>query len=514
MEADLNSLEFEGVRRLLEKLCATPFGADAARNLVPAPELGSARRLQEAITAARLGLEDGAGPVLSDLPDIRAALRQAALPGAALAGTALRNLGKILGAGKELKWHVEARPALLPMGAEVLDGAGDLPARIDRFLLPTGAVREDGSVALEQLHAEMKREREGVQQALQTCLRRLSGAKSHWAGQRLCVHFPDDGREDLRGVRRGTGPGGHGVLVEPMELVGQNNRLEKLAGGIEQENQRVLRTLTDTVREWLPALQKLVDALTWVDLAIAGAQLSIHLQGQAAELVEEPVLHLEGAFHPQLWLAFAGQRGPRPRPLTVHLDAQHPILVVTGPNAGGKSVSLKTVGLLVVMAHCGLHVPVAGRAVIGRFTRIFVDMGDPQSLAFALSTFSGHVKALKRLLEEADGYTLILLDELGTGTDPEEGAALAMAVLDELAGRGARGMATTHLAPIKNFAARHPLLRNASMRFDCQNLEPTYDLEIDVAGPSLGLAIAEKGGLPSVLVEKARGYLAGLHSAP
>ncbi len=514
MEADLKSLEFEGIRRLLEKLCATPFGADAARNLAPAPDLGSARRLRDAITVARLGLESGTGPVLPDLPDIRAALRQAAPSGVALSGTALRNLWKVLLAGKELKPHVEAHPALLPQGPEMLDGTGDLAGRIDGLLLLNGAVREDGSALLEQLHAEMKRERESVQQEIQAQLRRMAGARMYWTGQRLCIHLGDDRQENLRGVRRGTGPGGHGILIEPMELVGRNNQLEKLAGRVEQENQRTLRALTDTVRERLPALQKLVDALTWMDLAIAGAQLSIHLQGRAAELVEEPMLHLEEAFHPQLWLAFSGQGGLKPKPLTVHLDAQYPILVVTGPNAGGKSVSLKTVGLLVVMAHCGLHVPVSGRAVIGRFTRIFVDMGDPQSLAFALSTFSGHVQVLKRLLGEADGHSLILLDEMGTGTDPEEGAALAMAVLDDLASRGARGMATTHLTPIKSFAAGHPHLRNASMRFDYQNLEPTYELQMDVAGQSLGLVIAEKGGLPSALVEKARGYLAGLQRGP
>ncbi len=511
MEADLKPLEFEGIRRLLEKLCATPFGADAARNLAPAPTVGVARQLQEAITAARFGLESGEGPILPDLPDVRAAIRQVASPGAALAGTAFRNLALVLRVGAQLRPYVEKRPALLPTGPERLDAAADLLPQIEAVLMPNGSVREDGNDTLRQLHHELKTEREQVQKALQGHLR-TPGAKVHWSGQRACVHLPDGAVDNIRGVRRGTGPGGHGTLVEPMEMVAGNNHLEKLAGRIEQENQAILRALSDAARACLSGLQHLVESLTWLDLAIAGAQLSIHLHGKAAEMVNEPVLLLEEAYHPQLMLAYAEKRGPQPKPLSVHIDAECPILVVTGPNTGGKSVSLKTVGLLTVMAHCGLHIPVNGRAVVGNFTRIFVDMGDPQSVAFALSTYSGHVEVLKRLLADADDHTLILLDELGTGTDPEEGAALAMAVLDYLAGRGVRGMVTTHLTPLKTFADTHACLRNASMRFDQERLEPTYELQIGVPGRSLGLVIAAKRGLPEELVSKARSYLEYLHS--
>lgn len=510
MEADLKPLEFEGIRRLLEKLCATPFGADAARNLAPAPTVGVARQLQDAITAARIGLESGEGPVLPELPDVRAAIRQVASPGAALAGTAFRNLALVLRVGEQLRPYVEKRPALLPTGPDRLDAAADLLPKIDAVLMPNGSVREDGNAILRQLHGELKSEREQIQKALQSHLQ-VAGAKIHWSGQRACVHLPDGATDQIRGVRRGTGPGGHGYLVEPMELVAGNNRLEKIAGSIEQENQAILRALSDEGRERLTGLQQLVESLTWLDLAVAGAQLSIHLHAKAAEMVNEPMLILEEAYHPQLILAFAEKRGPQPKPLSVKIDAECPILVVTGPNTGGKSVSLKTVGLLTVMAHCGLHVPVAGRAVVGNFTRIFVDMGDPQSVAFELSTYSGHVEVLKRLLADADDHTLILLDELGTGTDPEEGAALAMAVLDHLAERGVRGMVTTHLTPLKAFADSHHCLRNASMRFDHERLEPTYELQIGVPGRSLGLVIAAKRGLPEALVSKARDYLETLH---
>lgn len=506
MQADLKPLEFDGIRRLLEKLCATPFGAESARNIEPAPNIHVARRLQEAVTAARFGLDSGEGPILPDLPDIRPALRQVAAAGSALAGTAFRNLARVIRVGEQLRPFVEKRPALLPTGPERLDAAADLLPAIEAALLPNGQVREDGNDTLRGLHQELKAARQAVQGGLQPWLRE-PGVKVHWAGQRACLHFPQGGGEQVRGVRRGSGPGGHGILIEPMELVAANNRLENLGGRIDGENQALLRALSDEARLRLPGLHQLVEALTWMDLAIAAAQLSQHLRAKAPEMTEEAILVLEDAYHPQLLLAHADGHGPRPRPLSVRIDDDCPILVVTGPNTGGKSVSLKTVGLITVMAHCGLHVPVEGRAIVGGFTRLFVDMGDPQNVAFQLSTYSGHVEVLKRLIAEADDKTLMLLDELGTGTDPEEGAALAMAVLDQLAGRGVHGMVTTHLTPLKGFAETHACLRNASMRFDDQHLEPTYELQIGVSGRSLGLVIAEKRGLPGDLVARAREYL-------
>ena len=200
-------------------------------------------------------------------------------------------------------------------------------------------------------------------------------------------------------------------------------------------------------------------------------------------------------------------------PLSIQLGDGQSMLVITGPNTGGKTVVLKTVGLLVTMAHCGLHLPSEGDCVIGNFNRVIVDVGDKQSLHNHLSTFAGHVEVLKKLLHEADQRTLVLMDELGTGTDPEEGASLAMAVLDELATRRVHGIVTTHLTPLKGFADDHAYLCNASMRFDHASLSPTYELEFGKSGQSLGLIIAEKNGLPSELVNRARGYLAQIHAA-
>ncbi|MBS0002809.1 MAG: DNA mismatch repair protein MutS, partial [Thioalkalivibrio sp.] len=271
--------------------------------------------------------------------------------------------------------------------------------------------------------------------------------------------------------------------------------------------------LTDRVREHGEELQRMLGVLTWIDLAFAAGRMSQQMNAHAPALLDETRMHLVDGYHPLLLLQYAEGNGPRPVPLSLELAPGRPLLLITGPNTGGKTVALKTVGLLVTMAWCGLHIPAEGDCSVGAFDRVMVDVGDHQSLLHHLSTFAGHVEVLKRVLEHAGGESLILLDELGTGTDPDEGAALAMAVLDELRSRGVFGIVNTHLAPLKDYAGRHPGILNASMQFDSERLVPTYRLLPGEPGISFGLTIAEKNGLPAALVARAREHLAELPSA-
>ena len=241
-------------------------------------------------------------------------------------------------------------------------------------------------------------------------------------------------------------------------------------------------------------------ALIVEDDTLVGMGLRAHLEqlghkviGQAADADEATKLFREG--EPELVL------------MDIRLDETDTIVIISGPNTGVKTVELKTLGLLTVMAHFGLHIPAEGDCSIGDYRKVIVDVGDHQSLFHHLSTFAGHVEVLKRILDEADKDTLVLLDELGTGTDPEEGAALAMAVLDELLERRVQGIVNTHLSPLKDYADRRASIRNASMQFDHERLEPTYRLQIGVPGVSLGLTIAEKNGLPKDLIGRAREHL-------
>ncbi|MHB8346500.1 MAG: endonuclease MutS2 [Acidiferrobacterales bacterium] len=513
MQSDLKALEFDAVRRLLEKLTSTPYGADAARHIEPAPGLGVARAMLAAVTAARAAMDAGELPSLRDVPDIRAALRQASYPGAALPATALRNLRQVITAAGGLRPAVAARPALYPGPKDHLDPPPQIMQRLDRTILASGRVREDASPRLVELAGQLRTLRQEVVDALAARIQHpdLEGAVSAdkivWQGGRAMLAVAPGQAERIRGVRRGTAGSRGDQLIEPMEVIAQNNRVEALVGQQEVETQALLRELTGFLRDHLAALGSLLDALTWVDLALAAGKLSAQFNAHAPQLADVPRIHLDRAYHPALLLQFAGGQGPRPMPLSLTIDAHQPMLIVTGPNTGGKTVALKTVGLLVTMAHCGLHIPADGDCVIGNFSRVLVDIGDPQSLYHHLSTFAGHVEALKRILRESDSGTLVLLDELGTGTDPEEGAALAMAVLDELVAKKVQGIVTTHLAPLKAFAAHHDGLTNASMVFDEQRLQPTFELQVGTTGRSLGLVIARKNGLPEEVVERARTYL-------
>ncbi len=513
MRSDLTALEFDGIRRLLERLAHSPYGQEAARNLEPAPNVAVAREMQRAVTAAREAIDACALPRMPAVPDIRAALRQAAQPGAALAVTALHNLRQVLHYATLLGSLVERYPGLYA-DARALEAPAGVVDVLERTLNHAGRLREDASPALAALHHDYHAARQQVEACLHTLIERpefrgVFGATSrvHWHGARAVLTVRQAQAERIKGVRRGSGSGGRDVLIEPMEAVAHNNRLEALAGQIESQHQIVLRGVTDALRGELTALGRLVDAVTWIDLALAAGQLSASMNASPPELVDEAGVVLDRAYHPQLLLQFQDKRIARLQPLSIRLAEPHPMMVITGPNTGGKTVVLKTVGLLVTMAHCGLHLPSEGPCRIGSFERIIVDVGDRQSLHHHLSTFAGHVEVLKRLLAEADARTLVLLDELGTGTDPEEGAALAMAVLEELALRRVHGVVTTHLAPLKTFAQAHTYLCNASMRFDDANLTPTYELAVGEAGRSLGLIIAEKNGLPPSLIERARAHL-------
>ncbi len=519
MQSDLKTLEFDAVRQLLERLTSTPYGAEAARHIEPAPELNTARAMLASVTAARTALDTGALPVLKDVPDIRAALRQASQPGAALSGPALRNLRQVIAAAGTLRQAVAAYPALYPGAAAHLDAPPEVLQRLDRTILSSGRVREDASSRLEALAGEIRTVRGEVTEALAACAKRhdLRGAATErvvWQGGRAMLAVAAEDVERVRGVRRGAASGKGNVLVEPMEVIAANNRAETLAGQQEVETLSLLRELTGFLGDHLPALDRMLDALTWIDLATAAGKLSAQFNAHAPQLTDTPQLHLDRAYHPALLLQFAAGGERAPVPLSLKLDAGQPMLIVTGPNTGGKTVVLKTVGLLVTMAHCGLHIPAEGLCTVGDFSRVIVDIGDPQNLQHHLSTFAGHVATLVRILRDAGRGTLVLLDELGTGTDPEEGAALAMAVLDELVARQVQGVVTTHLGPLRTFAAQREGLTNAAMTFDAEQLRPTYQLEIGASGRSLGLVIARRNGLPDELVERAQAYLRAMALPP
>ena len=326
---------------------------------------------------------------------------------------------------------------------------------------------------------------------------------------RYVVPVRDDARRAVRGIIHDRSQSGATVFVEPEETIPLNNELTRLCLEERDEELRVLAELTDAVRLALPALTRLVEGLGALDLVFARAGLAERLGATEPEVAVGGDLDLPQARHP---LLVAQRWGASPGvgevvPVDLRVPADRPGLVLSGPNAGGKTVALETCGLLVLMAHAGCHVPAAPGSRIPLSTQVLAVIGDEQSLAQDLSTFSSFVRQVRDILAIAGPGSLVLLDELGAGTDPAEGAALGAALLEALLDRGARVVVTTHLEPIKVFAQVEPRLQNATVAFDAERLEPTFRLEYGHPGPSHALTIGERFGLPAAVIARARTHV-------
>lgn len=513
MRCDVRSLEFDQIRRMLERLTFSPYGAEAARALVPAPDIETAGTMQRAVSAARFLVESGVVKRPDAPHDIRAALRQAASPNAALPATALRHIADNIALARSLAPLARRDPRLLA-DADRLLAPEPLAATLEEHVSRAGRLRPEADAALAALAAETAEGRKAVEAKLRARLEALGvgepreqAAAIRWVGARGILAVRSEHEASLKGVRRGSEAGGRIVLFEPGEVAADNNRLDQLAAKTEARTHEVLKRLTAAVRPHVDALAAMVEAIAWIDLALAAGAMSSAMNAVAPKLVAEPCIALDRAYHPYLLWQLAQGELARVVPLSVRLDRERPLMIVTGPNTGGKTVMLRTIALIVTMAHCGLHVPAEGDCTVGAFRSLVLAVGDRQSLHHQLSTFAAHVETLKAMLAEADDGTLVLLDELGTGTDPEEGAALAMAVLEALERRGTLGVVTTHLPRLKEFAGSHPRVVSASMRFDDERLEPAYELVVGAPGRSLGLLVAERRGMPGEIVARARELL-------
>jgi DNA mismatch repair protein MutS2 len=322
----------------------------------------------------------------------------------------------------------------------------------------------------------------------------------------VVVPLRAEARGRLRGIVHDRSQSGQTLFVEPESAVEANNDLVGLLRDEEHETAAILTALTDGVRAHARDIADLVDAVGALDWVFARAHLAERMAGTAPTLDADGHVELKAARHP---LLLAQQwRDPTREvvPVDLTLSPEHPLLLITGPNAGGKTIALKTLALLSLMAQAGCHVPAAERSRLPIVERLYAIIGDDQSVAENLSTFSAFVKQIREVLDEADGRSLVLLDELGAGTDPDEGAALAQAILEELGERGALVVATTHLEPLRGFASTHPRARNASVEFDAGTLAPTFRLVYDRPGQSWALAIAARLGLSPGLIARAESH--------
>ena len=502
--------EWESVRSLLAADTRTAFGRHHALHATPLTDSVAVRSAIALTTEARLALAAAGAPPLDGIPDARPVLTRAAADGSTLEGAQLVLLLAALDAGPRLTaWARGVQPVAATVSAlaEALPGFAELRDTLRRALADDGTLNDAASPRLRHLRQQIRERRRRIVADLERML--------HAEGERVFAErfvtvrhgryvlpVRAEARGRVRGIVHDRSQSGQTIFVEPESVVEPNNDLVHAQREEEQEILRILAELTDAVRGRLADLGRFVDGIGELDWVCARAHAADRMNASAPTIDDR--VALRAARHPLL-LAQAWRDPARAVvPVDVELSRDRPLLLITGPNAGGKTIALKTLALCALMAQVGCHVPAAEGSRLPVFDGLYAIIGDEQSVAENLSTFSAFVKQIREVLAGADARSLVLVDELGAGTDPDEGAALARAILEALADRGALVVATTHLEPLRAFASEERRARNASVEFDTRTLAPTFRLRYDVPGQSYALAIAGRLGLSAELIDRAQ----------
>ena len=515
----LRVLGWPAISDRLAGLCASATGRERALALEPAPWLEEAeRRLKETSEARELAETAGGLPVRG-IRDIREAVHRAAI-GGALAIRELLDVRDTLVAARTLKGFLTKRRADAPVLAEAGEGIGvfgGLETAIAEAISDDGTVMDGASPDLAKIRRERRageaRLRERIDQVLRApaMQRMLQEPLITIRNDRFVLPVRAEFREQFPGVAHDQSASGMTVFMEPLAIVPLGNRVRELAAAEQQEIARILAALSGDVGAAAEDLAETLGVLAGLDLAAAKAALSQRMSAAAPRLNVAGRVDLRAARHPLLTGAVV--------PIDVRIGGAFRTLVITGPNTGGKTVALRTLGLLTLMAQAGLHVPALPESEVGVFPQVFADIGDEQSVEQNLSTFSSHLTAIVEILRllardlpsedtrAERAAALVLLDEVGAGTDPMEGAALARALIETLHALGVCTAVTTHYTELKSLAFTHPGVENASVEFDEETLRPTYRVLIGTPGRSNALVIAARLGLDPAIVERARGYL-------
>lgn len=520
-------LEFAELKELLARYVESGLGRKHLATLAPTSDRreaeGRLADVAEAIAYTQAALRRqpavrGAAVRLrfESLVDPAEAQRKLHIEGACLEAKEIYDLTNLLARAVEIRRLLiacgERFPRLAARAREITE-FGPVVADLAGKITPEGEVADHASPALGRLRRDVDRQRMLVQESLERFLRRhreegiLQEEFVTIRNDRFVVPVVAGRQHRLEGVVHGSSGSGHTLFLEPLETIELNNELVRLVEEEQREVRRILREMTERLRAYAAAIHSATEALGALDLLFAAARFAADFGCTVPRFSppEAPRLWLREARHPLLE-AVLRQRGRRVVPLTLTLEGDCRTLLISGPNTGGKTVALKTVGLLALMAQSGLPVPCA-EAELPVFEQVLADIGDAQSIQESLSTFSAHITRVRQMLEALGPDSLVLLDELGRATDPEEGGALGASVLERCRAKGAFTLASTHLLALKTYGATTPGVLNACMGFDETTLEPTYVLSVGAPGKSAGLDIARRLGLPQELIEEARARL-------
>lgn len=505
-------LEFDKLRELLRLRTTCAPGRRAVNALEPGTDRAALESAFAVIREAREWLRAGGELGFGALADPQGWLERIEGAGAVLEPAEFRDVASLLETTAWLRQQFREEATKFPLlaaRAATLGDFRDVHAAIRRCVLPNGEISDNASSALQRIRASITQTRESIQKTLKQILR----ARNAEAGEdyvtlrneRFVIPVRAEQRRSVPGVVHGASGTGQTVFMEPFETVEANNQLVQLGEDEAAEIVRILRELTEKLQAIRGPLLAAAETIAELDSAFARARFAQEFDAAIPEFSESGELRLVEARHPVLEDKLR-KESRAVVPMTLFLGGDERVLVISGPNTGGKTVALKTTGMAALAAQSGIPVA-AQKAVLPLFDRVLVDIGDEQSIAADLSTFSAHMLNLKSMLEAATPQSLVLVDEMGTGTAPEEGAALAVALLDEFRAKNCIVLATTHHDRLKTYASTTSGVVNAAVEFDDVNLRPTYRLMVGVPGGSSGIAIAQRLGIANGIIERARSLL-------
>lgn len=504
----LKTLEYDKIIRQLEEYAASQPGKELCRSLLPASNLEEIRQAQQETADAVSRVRMKGSISFAGLKEVTASLKRLEI-GSSLSLQELLAVSAVLTVAARAKAYGRHEDSELPddsleeffRGLEPLTPVNN---EIKRCILSEDEVSDDASPGLKKVRRAMKNAAEKLHSQLNTILNAnrsyLQDAVITMRNGRYCLPVKSEYKNQVAGMVHDQSSTGSTLFIEPMAVIRLNNEMRELEIAEQKEIEAVLAQLSSQLTPYLEEIRTDQQLLARLDFIFARAGLARHYKATMPEFNDKGIISLKDARHPLL-------DPVKVVPITLTLGKDFDLLIVTGPNTGGKTVSLKTVGLFTLMGQAGLHIPAFDGSQLAVFDEVFADIGDEQSIEQSLSTFSAHMTNIVRILGQADSRSLCLFDELCSGTDPTEGAALAISILTFLHNMKCRTMATTHYSELKVFALSTPGVENACCEFNVETLQPTYRLLIGIPGKSNAFAISKKLGLPDYIIEDAKTHL-------
>lgn len=512
-ESALTQLEFDKVKETLSGFCHTDYSKNKTAQLrIHTRKEFIDRELRQAYEYKLIIQQQQYFPA-DFTANISKDIKLLSIPGALLTGEQWMMIKRLTESmGSVFRWFDNERRMAYPALTMVLQDSyyeKNIVTVINEVLDESGVVLDNASPELQKIRLNLYKKRNELRRVFEKMVQKMAKAgytadieESFSNGRRVIAVFSEYKRQ-VKGILHGESDSRKTAFIEPEETIELNNDVFALENEETKEVQKILRALTAELSVYAPLLQQYLQIIGEFDFVRAKAKLALEMNANMPTVLDKAVVQLIEAYHPLLYL-YNKTAGKKTIPVSIHLDDKNRILVISGPNAGGKTVTMKTIGLNQLMVQSGLLVPVHPDSVMGIFKQLYIHIGDTQSLQFELSTYSSHLMHMKHFMENANGKTLFFIDELGSGSDPNLGGAFAEVIMEELGRKHSFGVVTTHYLNLKVMANHTQGILNGAMQFDEMNLQPMYKLIIGKPGSSYTFAIAERIGLPKHLISRAR----------